>query len=96
MSVPDSRQLGAILIDIGVLRQGQLQAVLAEQRRSGGKLGTLLLDREAVSAVDLAHALAIQKGLDFLPDESLVPEAEALGLLDAGTARAFGALPLGL
>jgi len=96
MPVPDSRQLGAILIDIGVLRQGQLQAVLAEQRRSGGKLGTLLLDREAVSAVDLAHALAIQKGLDFLPDESLVPEAEALGLLDAGTARAFGALPLGL
>ncbi len=96
MPVPDSRQLGAILIDIGVLRQGQLQAVLAEQRRSGGKLGALLLDREAVSAMDLARALAIQKGLDFLPDESLVPEEDALGLLDAGTARAFGALPLGL
>ena len=96
MPVPDSRQLGAILIDIGVLRQGQLQAVLAEQRRSGGKLGALLLDREAVSAMDLTRALAIQKGLDFLPDESLVPEEDALGLLDAGTARAFGALPLGL
>lgn len=96
MSAPDSRQLGTILIELGVMGQGQLQAALAEQRRSGGKLGTVLVERGAIDAQDLARAMALQKGMEFLPDSALNPAADALGLLDAGTAKAFGALPLGL
>jgi len=96
MSAPDSRQLGTILIELGVMGQGQLQAALAEQRKSGGKLGTVLVERGSIDAQDLARALALQKGMEFLPDSALSPAVDALGLLDAGTAKAFGALPLGL
>lgn len=95
MPQPDTRQIGKILVDLGVLRQGQLQAALAEQRRSGGRIGAVLLEREAITSQDLARALAIQKGLDWIASSQLKPDADAVALLDAATARAFGALPLG-
>ena len=96
MPAADARPIGKILVDMGVLRQGQLQAALAEQRRSGGRLGALLVERGAVTAEDLARALAAQKGLPWVAAGDLKPEAEALAALDAATARAFGALPLGV
>jgi type IV pilus assembly protein PilB len=94
MATPDTRQIGKIFLDLGVIRQGQLQAALAEQRRGGGRLGQILLEREMISEEDLSRALAVQKGLDWLPSTALKASDEALGLVDAGTARAFGALPL--
>lgn len=88
------KPLGRILVELGVLGQGQLQAVLAEQRRQGGRIGDLLLAREAVSEEDLSRASAVQQDLEWIPAGELEPEEEALALLDAGTARAFSALPL--
>ena len=79
---------------MGVLRQGQLQASLAEQRRAGGRLGSLLLERGHITEEDLSRALASQKGLDWLPADQLKPQAKALAMVDPGTARAFGALPI--
>lgn len=90
----DTRQIGKIFIDLGVIRQGQLQAALAEQRRSGGRLGQILLERDMITEEDLSRALAMQKGMDWLPSAALKASDEALGLVDAGTARAFGALPI--
>lgn len=89
------KPLGKILVEMGVLRQAQLQAALSEQRRSGGRLGALLVERGAVTPEDLSRALALQKGLDWLPASELKPEPEALAALDAATACAFGVLPLG-
>jgi type IV pilus assembly protein PilB len=94
MPTPDPRQIGRILVDLGVLRMGQLQAGLAEQRRSGGRIGQILMDRGEITEEDLSRALAIQKGLEWLPEGALKPDEDALGLVDAGTARAFGALPI--
>jgi type IV pilus assembly protein PilB len=94
MAPPDTRQIGQILVDLGVVRQGQLQAAMAEQRRSGGRLGQILLEREVINEEDLSRALALQKGLDWLPTAALKSTDEALSLVDAGTARAFGALPI--
>ena len=91
MPTPDPRQLGRILVDLGVLRMGQLQAALAEQRRSGGRIGQILLDREQINEEDLSRSIAIQKGLEWLPGGALKPSEEAVAMVDAGTARAFGA-----
>jgi type IV pilus assembly protein PilB len=90
----DTRQIGKIFIDLGVIRQGQLQAALAEQRRSGGRLGQILLERDMITDEDLSRGLAMQKGMEWLPSAALKASDEALGLVDAGTARAFGALPI--
>jgi type IV pilus assembly protein PilB len=94
MASPDTRQIGQILVELGVLRQGALQAAMAEQRRSGGRLGQILLEREVITDEDLSRALAMQKGLQWLPSTALKSTDEALSLVDAGTARAFGALPI--
>jgi len=94
-SPPDKRRIGTILVDMGVLRQGQLQAALAEQRRSGGRIGAILIERQAITSEDLARGLALQKGMDWVPGAELVAEADGLAAIDAATARAFGALPLG-
>ena len=91
---PDKRRIGSILVEMGVLRQGALQAALAEQRRSGGRLGAILLEKQLITSEDLARAMALQKGMDWVAADALRAEAEALSLVDAATARAFGALPL--
>lgn len=92
----EQKPIGKILVELGVLGQGQLQAALAEQRRQGGRLGELLLAREAITEDDLSRAMALQQGLDWVPASALEPDEDALALLDAGTARAFNALPLSI
>ncbi|MGB0952551.1 MAG: GspE/PulE family protein [Planctomycetota bacterium] len=86
--------LGKILVDLGVIGMGQVQAALSEQRRMGGRIGEILLKKEAITSEDLSRALAIQQGLEWIPESELRPDEDAVGLLDGGTARAFGALPL--
>ncbi len=86
--------IGKILVDLGVVGMGQVQAALAEQRRMGGRLGELLLAKGQITNEDLSRALAIQHGLEWVPPAALTPDEEAISLLDGGTARAFGALPL--
>ncbi|MBC8328445.1 MAG: hypothetical protein H8E31_06820, partial [Planctomycetes bacterium] len=95
-SPPDKRRIGTILVDMGVLRQGQLQAALAEQRRSGGRLGAILLEREAVTGEDLARGLALQKGMDWVPAAELVAQPDVLAGVDPAPPPALGAPPLGL
>lgn len=90
----EHKLIGKILVELGVVGMGQIQAALAEQRRMGGRLGALLIAKEAITEEDLSRALAIQQGLDWLPAAELRPQEDAVALLDAGTARAFGALPL--
>jgi len=82
------------LLDMGVVRQGQLQAALAEQRRNGGRIGQLLLERKLIAGEDLSRALALQKGLEWIPGSALKASPEAVALIDPGSARAFGVLPL--
>ncbi len=90
----ERKQLGRILVDLGVVGMGPLQSALAEQRRTGQKIGQVLLAKGLITEDDLARALALQHGLEWLAAADLVSEPAALALLDAATARAFGALPL--
>jgi len=91
---PEHKLIGKILVELGVVGMGQVQAALAEQRRMGGRIGNLLITKGAITEEDLSRALAIQQGLNWLPADELKPQDDAVALLDSGTARAFGALPL--
>lgn len=86
--------IGEILIDLGALSGGQLQVALGEQRRMGGRLGEILLAKEIITDEQLSQALARQQHLEWMPSSELKPSDEALEMLDAGSARAFCALPL--
>jgi type IV pilus assembly protein PilB len=88
------RPLGAILKARGIVREGQIQEALAEQRKHGGLIGQILVQMKACTSGDVALALAEQAGLATVDLTKTKPEKGALALVDGDTAHAFGVLPL--
>lgn len=56
-------RLGDLLVRAGVLSPTQLDAALAEQRRWGGRLGTILVQMRFISESVLVRALSKQMGI---------------------------------
>jgi hypothetical protein len=69
------RPLGRILVDQELLTESGLQRVLLAQRRRGGLLGQLLLERGYVTPEQLASAMAEQHGV-HVPAEALIQAGE--------------------
>jgi type IV pilus assembly protein PilB len=90
------RPLGQILKSRGVLREGQIQEALADQRKHGGLIGQILVQLGHCKESDVALALAEQAGLETVDLARAAPRQDALELVDGDTARAFGVLPLSL
>jgi type IV pilus assembly protein PilB len=59
-------RLGALLLERGLITPEQLEAALAEQRRTGDLLGRILVERGYVSKQALGEALAFQRGQAYL------------------------------
>jgi hypothetical protein len=59
------RPLGSVLVERGLLDEAHLEKALAVQRREGGKLGEILVQRGWVTPFGLAAALASQHGLEL-------------------------------
>ena len=57
--------LGRMLVEKGLLTEGELEGVLAEQRRTGRRLGEIIKERGFVSAPAIADVLAEQYGLEL-------------------------------
>ncbi len=63
MSVAADRRLGAILIDAKVLAKPSLADALDRQRRTGHRLGTVLVDMGLADERTIVAALAVQRDL---------------------------------
>ena len=55
--IQKAQALGGVLIELGVLRQDQLNQALIEQRRSGQLLGKALLQMDLASEEQVAQAV---------------------------------------
>ncbi len=88
------RPLGQILKARGVVREGQIQEALSEQRKSGGLIGQILVELGHAKSSDIALALAEQAGMEIVDLAKGTPEKAALALVDGDTAHAYGVLPL--
>ena len=86
--------LGQVLKRRGVLGEAQVQEALRAQRSQGGLIGQHLVALGHCSAADVAMALAEQAGLDTVDLATAQPAQEAIALVDATTAHAYGVLPL--
>ena len=70
------KKLGEILLDAGAISPRQLADALEDQKRYGGKLGTLLLERRYITEKDFFHALTRQLGIPAIDfTKSTIPEA---------------------
>ena len=88
------RLLGQVLKGQGVVKEGQVQEALAEQRKQGGLIGQCLVQLGHATTAQVARALAEQAGLEAVDLSRVVPEKAALALVDASSAHAYGVLPL--
>jgi hypothetical protein len=63
--------LGTLLVANGLLTNAELDAALAEQKRSGRLVGEILVESGALSAFSLARALTEQHGVELQTSEEL-------------------------
>ena len=88
-------QLGALLVQAGLLTDEQLEAALQEQDQTQKSLGRILIDSGLVTEGDLVEMLSRQIGLEFVDLAETPVDPSAAGLISASLARRYQALPLG-
>lgn len=87
--------LGRLLVDSGAVTAAALDSAREERRRSGRRLGAILLRKGLVDEIQVAKALATQMGLAYIAPP-FAPDPAALKKVQPGLARSKGVLPLAL
>lgn len=94
MGRPEKIRLGELLVNQQLITDEQLKLVLEEQRRSGRKLGRVLIDKGYVTEEGISKALANQLNIPFIDLKFYNFNQEATQLLPEAQARRFRALVL--
>ena len=94
MARPERIRLGDLLIQEALITSGQLDEALAEQKKTGRKLGRVFIDRQWVTEVQIAKAVARQLRAPFIDLSTRNLRAEVAALLPETHARRLRALPI--
>ena len=87
-------RIGILLVRSDLVTEAQLARALEVQNFAGGRIGTLLLEREALGEEDLGRTLALQHGCEYVAWSMLSAIApETIGLLPARFALKHCAIP---
>ena len=92
-ATPVWRRIGDILITNGVVDGRLIKQALKRQKRDRRPLGELLQEL-GVREADVIAAIGVQIGRAAVDLDDLLPEQEALALLDSGTARRLNVIPV--
>jgi len=88
------KPLGAILVERGACTAQDVERALAEQARSGGHVGEILLAMGKIERQQLLTALGVQGGLDPVDLDATPPQPAALARMDAATCHLFRVVPV--
>lgn len=94
MARPEKIRLGDLLIQQGLLTDEQLKFALDEQKRSGRKLGRIVVESSFVTEEGISQALAKQLRISFVDLKNFNPKPEFIRLLPEAQARRFRAIVL--
>ena len=94
MARPERIRLGDLLIQEALLTSAQLDEALADQKKSGRKLGRIFIDRHWVTEVQIAKAVARQLRAPFIDLSTRNLRADVAALLPETHARRLRALPI--
>ena len=93
MSKPRLRmRLGDLLVAEGIVSDDQLQLALQQQRQTGRKLGSTLIELGFLTEIQLLHFLAQQLGIPFFDLSKLTIQPQAVQLIPEVHARRYRAL----
>jgi type IV pilus assembly protein PilB len=87
-------KIGRILVNAGLIDEKQLEIALAEQAKTGAKLGATLAELGFASEEAVSRALANQSGVDHVDADREEIDPAALALVPEAIARRLNALPL--
>jgi len=89
----ETKKLGELLKDAGLIDDFQLQAALSHQRNWGGKLGAILIELEFVREDDLAKIIAEKLRTPYVNlFEPLVPE-DVIKLIKNDVVKRYNVVP---
>lgn len=94
MARPEKIRLGDLLVQQGLITAEQLKHALDEQKRTGRKLGRVLVESSYATEEGISKALARQLGADFIDLRQFNPKPEHTSLLPESQARRLRALVL--
>jgi len=94
MSRPEKIRLGDLLVQQKLISQEQLLFGLEQQKRSGRKLGRVLVDNALVSEDQISEALAKQLNIPFINLKYYNVNVEIVRRLSESQSRRFRALAL--
>lgn len=86
--------LGELLLARGLLTKAQLEGALLEQRRTGERLGRVLVSQGVINRLVLSELLAEQLGLPHVNLRETPPESDVVRLLDPILARRLSSVPV--
>lgn len=87
------KALGAILLQSQIITPEQVEAALAEQRRTGRRFGEVLMDLGIVSAEDVRWGLSQQQAYSFVRVRPEAVDPEAVRAVPADVARRLMVVP---
>src|SRR4051794_2189372 len=87
------RQLGALLVDAGLIDEGRLEEALREGAQTGERLGEVVVRHGWVTEDDVAKFLADQWDLPYVERWAIRFDADALRRLSREQAKKLEALP---
>lgn len=94
MARPEKIRLGDLLVKEGLISSVVLDTALAEQKKSGRRLGRVLVDSMLVTEEAIGKALARQLGAPFVDLKQSPVDPAALKLLPESPARRLRVMPL--
>ena len=92
---PQGRQrIGDQLIDSGVITEDQLKIAVLEQNRAGARLGEVLVQLGFLTESVLKEALGESLGQDSVNLKEVVPDPDALKMIDKALAVRLKVMPV--
>ncbi|NDG84585.1 MAG: type II/IV secretion system protein [Proteobacteria bacterium] len=94
LSLTTHRRLGDVLVEMGVLSEEQIEALIQKAGLKRQRLTDILLQEGALSPADLARALAAQYDTEYVDLDQIQVNPEATKLIPEAIVRNFSVLPI--
>ena len=88
------KDLSQMLVEAGLISDGQLQRVIELQRQSGDKLEQILLQQRLITPQQLAFFTSLQLGIPFINLRKEGVRPHALKLIPESIARKYSVIPV--
>ncbi|MCK4912267.1 MAG: hypothetical protein KAS05_00930 [Candidatus Omnitrophica bacterium] len=88
------KPLGQILVERGVISNGQLKKALEKQKRDGGLIGEIIVELGFAKEEDIAYCLSLQFGYPYLSLENYEIALDIMGIIPKNVASHYCLVPI--